>query len=74
MKIVRLALKVLCGTIAISAAALHAQEKSAGAPKEHVLLVMTDGLRWQEVFRGADPALLTKANNNNQPVEALAKL
>lgn len=35
---------------------------------------MTDGLRWQEVFRGADPKLLTKANNNNQPVDALEKL
>ena len=35
---------------------------------------MTDGLRWQEVFRGADPTLLTKANNNDQPVDALAKL
>ena len=29
---------------------------------ENVLFVMTDGLRWQEVFRGADDALLTKEN------------
>lgn len=26
--------------------------------KSHVILVMTDGLRWQEVFRGADESLL----------------
>ncbi|MEO6910476.1 MAG: sulfatase-like hydrolase/transferase [Edaphobacter sp.] len=26
--------------------------------KSHVVLVMTDGLRWQEVFRGADESLL----------------
>lgn len=26
---------------------------------QHVILVMTDGLRWQEVFRGADEKLLT---------------
>jgi Type I phosphodiesterase / nucleotide pyrophosphatase len=26
--------------------------------KSHVILVMTDGLRWQEVFRGADERLL----------------
>ena len=26
---------------------------------QHVILVMTDGLRWQEVFRGADASLLT---------------
>ncbi len=32
---------------------------------------MTDGLRWQEVFRGADPSLLIKANNGDQPVDAL---
>ena len=28
---------------------------------EHVVLVITDGLRWQEVFRGADRALMGKA-------------
>jgi Type I phosphodiesterase / nucleotide pyrophosphatase len=31
--------------------------QEAGA-KPHVILVMTDGLRWQEVFRGADASLL----------------
>ncbi len=36
--------------------ALHAQR----APQAHnVILVMTDGLRWQELFRGADESLLT---------------
>ena len=25
---------------------------------QNVILVMIDGMRWQEVFRGADPALL----------------
>lgn len=34
-------------------------EKSAA--KAHVVLVMTDGLRWQEVFRGADESLITPA-------------
>jgi hypothetical protein len=29
------------------------------AAEPHVVLVMTDGLRWQEVFRGADESLLT---------------
>jgi hypothetical protein len=28
---------------------------------KNVFLVMSDGLRWQEVFRGGDPALMTKA-------------
>jgi hypothetical protein len=31
--------------------------QEAGA-RPHVILVMTDGLRWQEVFRGADASLL----------------
>ncbi len=78
MNILRLAFQSLCGAIAISSVALCAQAvpaaQSTDTAKEHVLLVMTDGLRWQEVFRGADPALLTKANNNDQPVDALAQL
>jgi Type I phosphodiesterase / nucleotide pyrophosphatase len=28
---------------------------------QNVIFVMTDGLRWQDVFRGADPALLSEA-------------
>jgi hypothetical protein len=78
LNIFRLALQVMYGTIAISGATLYAQDKPSappnGNPKEYVLLVMTDGLRWQEVFRGADPKLLIKANNNGQPVDALATL
>ena len=31
-------------------------------PAQNVILVMTDGLRWQEVFRGADSTLLTPEN------------
>jgi hypothetical protein len=27
---------------------------------ENIVFVMTDGLRWQELFRGADPALMNK--------------
>jgi len=81
LKIFRIVLQVILATIAISSAAISAQDKQdkqtplpIDTSKEHVLLVMTDGLRWQEVFRGADPKLLTKANNNNQPVDALEKL
>ena len=36
-----------------------AQAQKANASRENVVLVMTDGLRWQEVFRGADASLLT---------------
>lgn len=41
---------------ALTFTSIHAQQT---APAHNVLIVMTDGLRWQEVFRGADAALLT---------------
>jgi hypothetical protein len=37
----------------------------------NVLLVMTDGLRWQEVFNGADEALMDRENGNVRDVERL---
>jgi len=40
----------------------------------HVVLVMTDGMRWQEVFRGADESLLTKERYyNGRNVDALKR-
>lgn len=51
----------------------EANAQPANPANEHVLLVMTDGLRWQEVFRGADPSLLTKANNDDRPVDTLVR-
>lgn len=40
---------------------------------ENVLFVMTDGLRWQEVFTGADEALLNKKDGGVGDVPALRK-
>lgn len=40
--------------------ALALQASPAKLKTENVILVMTDGLRWQEVFKGADPALVNK--------------
>ncbi len=40
----------------------------------NVILVMTDGLRWQEVFRGADAVLMTKENGAVEDPAALRKL
>jgi hypothetical protein len=51
----------------------QATAQPADPANEHVFLVMTDGLRWQEVFRGADPSLLTKANNDDRPVDTLVR-
>ena len=37
-------------------------QQGTPAPAQNVILVMTDGLRWQELFRGADETLLVPAN------------
>jgi hypothetical protein len=60
------ALVLALGMMAVSGAAGSAQAQAAEAtpptqPKtEYVVLVITDGLRWQEVFRGAERALIGK--------------
>ncbi len=56
-----LALVTAAGTAAMGQAD-RAQSNSANA---HVILVMTDGLRWQEVFRGADESLLVPSRYYN---------
>ncbi len=44
----------------------------AGSLKtDNVIFVMTDGLRWQEVFRGAEAALMTKEAGKVEDVAAL---
>lgn len=77
MKLLPLKSFALFGILGAFVALVPLRAQSAAQPAdpahEHVFLIMTDGLRWQEVFRGADPTLLTKANNDDQPVDALAR-
>jgi hypothetical protein len=40
---------------------------------DNILLVMADGLRWQEVFTGAEEALLTKERGGVEDVKGLRK-
>jgi hypothetical protein len=40
----------------------------------NILLVMTDGLRWQEVFRGAELGLLEKSSTHADAVAAIKKM
>ena len=57
-------------------AGLAALAPAAAAPKtRNVVLIVSDGLRWQEVFSGADPLLLNdeKAGGSWTPVEELRK-
>jgi hypothetical protein len=52
--------------IATSAIVLTAQTKT-----RNVIFVMSDGLRWQEAFSGAEDTLMNKANGAVPDVEAL---
>lgn len=57
----RLAATVLLAAVGtLFAAVLSAQTRTTGLKTENVILFMTDGLRWQEVFRGAEESLITK--------------
>lgn len=38
--------------------------------QRNVILITSDGLRWQEVFRGANPAMYTELNNVTTPTLA----
>jgi hypothetical protein len=55
-----------------SLAPLDAQV-SDGHQTKHVIFVMTDGLRWQEVFDGAEASLMNKRNGKVQDEAALKK-
>ncbi len=52
---------ILLLTAAFAQGALGA---STGVKTRNVIFVMTDGLRWQEVFRGADAAMINKEHGN----------
>ncbi|HYD51737.1 MAG TPA: hypothetical protein VEA99_03880, partial [Gemmatimonadaceae bacterium] len=61
----RLSVRALVGLALLSALAVSLDQcdggerrADAGADERTVILVVSDGLRWQEVFRGADSALL----------------
>jgi hypothetical protein len=45
--------------------------EAAGAKTENVFLIISDGFRWQEVFNGAEPDLMTKEAGGVNNVEAL---
>lgn len=62
------ALRVLFAVFVLSAL------PALGADSGHkVILLLIDGLRWQDVMRGADPTLMNKENGGVQDVNSLAK-
>jgi hypothetical protein len=54
----RYRLLLAAGLIVFGAVRLPALEPATGRHTQNVVLVTTDGLRWQELFRGADPELM----------------
>lgn len=58
--------------VAVFLAACIQTHCADAAPKtRNVVILMADGLRWQEVFQGADPDLLNKENGGVNDVPAL---
>jgi hypothetical protein len=62
MQIKNVISRALYALAIVVAGGVSALGAAAQAPAEHrtqnVILVMVDGMRWQEIFRGADPELL----------------
>ncbi len=61
----RLVTRGACGVLLLTLAAVQAASGADGAatPKtRNVVLIVSDGLRWQEVFTGADAQLLNEKN------------
>ena len=55
-------------------AAARAEEPSTPRKTENVIFVMTDGMRWQEVFTGADKSLMNKPYGGVEDAPALEKV
>jgi Type I phosphodiesterase / nucleotide pyrophosphatase len=74
MKSVQIVSAALILVVSIGAGRAAEPRESAAAVKtktRNILLVTTDGLRWQEVFGGADPALMNKANGGVENINLL---
>ena len=69
----RLKLLLGCSLAILSLPEISASQAAEKGKTENVILITTDGLRWQEVFSGADPELMNKANGGVANTNALAK-
>jgi len=57
-------LRVRLALCAVSVLCVASEARAQRLHTENVILLMTDGLRWQEVFSGADEALMNKEHGN----------
>ena len=58
----RIAAHLSVGVLLAALAALQSPPACAQGKTRNVVLIVSDGLRWQEVFTGADPTLLNEKN------------
>lgn len=56
------AITLLAATAARGAAQVAALSAPVAGKTRNVVLIVADGVRWQEIFTGADPALLNSSN------------
>ena len=76
MKSLHIALAAFVLVVPLGAGGAAEPRETAAAVKtktRNILLVTTDGLRWQEVFSGADPALMNKANGGVENLDLLTE-
>jgi hypothetical protein len=60
-----------CAVLLAWSGLANGAEPAKGRATENVILLMTDGLRWQEVFSGAEESLLTKEPGGVKDVDGL---
>src|SRR5258708_39721735 len=67
-------MQVRLGTIiqalAISALLLFGATPALAGKTQNIVLIVSDGLRWQEIFTGADPTLLNEKEGGSWLAEA----
>jgi hypothetical protein len=76
MKSLQIAVSALILVVPVGTGRAAEPSESAAAVKtktRNILLVTTDGLRWQEVFGGADPALMDKKNGGVESIDLLTE-
>jgi hypothetical protein len=61
----------LCALIAVAVCCSTLLQSAAARKTERIIFVMTDGFRWQELFRGADESLMNKEYGAVEDVIAL---
>lgn len=68
---IRFALVALCMLCFRGGGANHVEARAADLKTRNIVLITTDGLRWQEVFTGADKALINKPHGGVTDAKAI---